>query len=106
MQVNIYKEFEDFVKAHGTLVETRESYGGMKTVWRLGNRTVVIDENPFREEDRIVIILKGEKPIIEYLSPSAVQGGAMEQLSDTMSLKDPSISSPAQLEKVLEEMLK
>lgn len=106
MQINIYKEFEDFVKAHGTLIETRESHGGVKTAWQVKDRTIVIDENPFREEDRIVIILKGENPIIEYLSPSAVQGGAMEQLSHMMNLKNPSISSPAQLERVLKEIMK
>ena len=102
--MRIYKRFEDFVKTHGTLVETRESYGGMKTVWQMGNRTVVIDENPFEESDRIVIVILEKESLIGYLSPSAVRGGAVEQLAYMMKPGREPIFHPSRLERILEEL--
>lgn len=102
--MSIYKRFEEFVKNHGTLVETKESYGGMKTIWQVGNRTIVIDENPFEESDRIVVVILEEESLIEYLSPSAVRGGTIEQLAHMMKLGREPIFHPSRLEKILEEL--
>ena len=102
--MSIYKRFEEFVKNHGTLIETKESYGGMKTIWQMGNRTIVIDENPFEESDRVVIVILEEESLIEYLSPSAVRGGAMEQLAYMIKPGREFISHPYRLQKILKEL--
>ncbi len=102
--MTIYERFENFVKEKGKPVKETESFGGKKTVWEVGNRIVVIDENPFEDNQRIVmvIVLEGDNEIIEYLSPASVFGGALEQLP--VSVSPDKISSPSVLELILKEL--
>ncbi len=102
--MSIYREFEEFVKRSGEKIDEQRTQGGLKTVWEIGSRVVVIDEEPDREDQRIVmVVLEAEEgEVIEYLSPASVLGGALEQFS--ISVSPERISSPSQLRLILGEM--
>ena len=102
--MNIYREFEEFIKRNGRLVEERRTAGGLKSVWEIGNRMVMIDEEPDEEDQRVVmvVLVEGDRELVEYLSPVSVLGGALEQLPVAVSPER--ISSPSQLELILREL--
>jgi len=100
--MNIYREFEKFVKDYGYKIGERRTYGGLKTIWKIGNRVVIIDEEPYKDNQRIVMVLLEDDERIEYLSPASVFGGALEQFA--VGIPPEQVCLPSRLASILEEL--